>query len=157
MSKLIVGIDPGTTDSGIVEIGDGVIFRASVMPNENILHYLGSLKDSEVVIEMVASYGMAVGKETFETVFWIGRFYEIAQPRNTAVRLLRRDIKLHLCGTARAKDANVRQAILDRFGGKAAAVGKKATPGPLYGVKSHCWQALAVALCRGDGVISAGM
>ena len=29
---------------------------------------------------------------------------------------------------------------------KDAAIGKKATPGPLYGVKSHAWAALAVAI-----------
>ncbi len=33
------------------------------------------------------------------------------------------------------------------FGGtKEAAIGKKASPGPLYGVSSHAWQALAVAV-----------
>jgi hypothetical protein len=46
----------------------------------------------------------------------------------------------------RAKDANVRQAILDRFGGKDKAIGKKGCYGPLRSIKSHLWSALAIAL-----------
>ena len=58
----------------------------------------------------------------------------------------REDVKLHLCGSPRAKDANIRQALIDRWGGKAEAVGTVKKPGPLYGVKSHAWSALAVAV-----------
>ena len=51
----------------------------------------------------------------------------------------------------RAKDANVRAALIDRFGpSKRKAIGLKATPGPLYGVHSHMWSALAVAVTYGD-------
>jgi len=47
----------------------------------------------------------------------------------------------------RAKDANIRQALIDRYGpGKDKAIGQKKTPGPLYGFKSHEWAALAVAV-----------
>ena len=47
-------------------------------------------------------------------------------------------------------DPNVRQAIIDLFpptgGGKCAQIGTKGQPGPLYGVSSHAWPALGVAL-----------
>ena len=62
------------------------------------------------------------------------------------VPVYRSKVKLHFCGSSRAKDGNVRASILDRFGGKLTAVGKKATPGPLYGVHGHMWSALAVAI-----------
>ncbi|MNY62967.1 hypothetical protein D3C86_1998680 [compost metagenome] len=59
-------------------------------------------------------------------------------------------MKLHLCKTPRAKDANVRQALLDMFprtgGGKTPQIGTKAQPGPLFGVSSHAWAALGVAV-----------
>ena len=98
-----------------------------------------------IAIEMIASYGMAVGKEVFETCVWIGRFVQAAGVDR--VRLVyRKDVKLHLCGSPRAKDANIRQALIDRWGGKAEAVGTVKRPGPLYGVKSHAWAALAVAV-----------
>jgi hypothetical protein len=41
----------------------------------------------------------------------------------------------------RAKDANIRQALIDKLG----AVGTKKAPGPLYGISGHLWAALAVA------------
>lgn len=103
-----------------------------------------------VVIEGIESFGMAVGKEVFETVFWSGRFAEKA---GVFHRVFRKQVKLHLCGSMKAKDPNIRQALIDRFGGvegKAKAIGKKAEPGPLYGIKSHIWSALAVAVTYSD-------
>jgi hypothetical protein len=89
---------------------------------------------------MIASYGMAVGASTFETCVWIGRFIEVA--RVDVELIFRKDIKLFLCGTMRAKDANIRQALIDKIGPQ----GTKKTPGPTYGIKSHSWAALAVAV-----------
>ena len=60
---------------------------------------------------------MAVGAEVFETVHWSGRFTEALWP-TPVVQLPRRAVKLHLCGSARAKDPNIRQALLDRFGAR---------------------------------------
>ncbi len=63
----------------------------------------------------------------------------------------RREVKLHLCGTARAKDNNIRAALLDRFGGsRSVAVGTAKHPGPLYGIRSHEWAALALAVTFWD-------
>jgi hypothetical protein len=81
---------------------------------------------------------MAVGQEVFRTVFQIGRMQQQLGP----VRLIpRRDVKLTLCGSARAKDTNIRQALIDAIG----EVGTKKNPGPLYGVAGHYWAALGVA------------
>ena len=65
------------------------------------------------------------------------------------VLLPRQTVKATLCHDTRAKDANVRQALLDRFGGS-AAIGRKATPGPLYGVSRDVWSALALAVCYAE-------
>jgi hypothetical protein len=62
----------------------------------------------------------------------------------------RREVKTNLCGSMKAKDGNVRQALIDRFGGKEKAIGKKKTPGPLYGFSADVWQALAVAITFAD-------
>ena len=118
---------------------------------------LGSLFSAEVgdlVIEMVQSYGMAVGIEVFRTCVWIGRFEEAWLAGGKSLTEINRGtIKLHLCGSMRAKDANVRQALIDCFGpGKAAAIGVKASPGPLYGLKSDLWSALAVAVTYAETV-----
>ena len=91
---------------------------------------------------MIASYGMAVGAEVFATCVEIGRMVE-CQP--AALLIPRARVKLALCGSARATDANLRQALLDRYGGSGSAIGIRKAPGPLYGVKSHAWAALALA------------
>ena len=45
------------------------------------------------------------------------------------------------------RDALVRQRMIEMHGGsRALAVGTRAQPGPLYGVTSHAWQALAVGV-----------
>lgn len=148
----IVAIDPGTTQSGwCVYDGDDVL-NCGCWPNGTLLDHLGVWSDQfdKLAIEMVASYGMAVGKEVFETVRWIGRFQQAwAWPED--VRLVyRKDVKLHLCGTTKAKDGNVRQALIDLFpatgGGKTPQIGIKAKPGPLFGVSTHAWPALGVAI-----------
>ena len=142
---MILAIDPGTTESGWVQFNEGgEVDDSGVMENGRLLRYLqsmGSWTDT-CAIEMVASYGMPVGHEVFETCVWIGRFQQ-AWHKPEAVRLVyRRDVKLHLCGNAKAKDPNIRQALLDLIG----PAGTKKQPGPTYGVKSHAWAALAVAV-----------
>ena len=140
----VLAIDPGTTQSGYAHMEDGRVIDSGILDNDELLSYLqGSDADASLAIEMIASYGMAVGKEVFETCVWIGRFMQMWQTSNKPATLIyRRDVKLHLCGSVRAKDANIRQALIDKLGPQ----GTKKEPGPTYGVKSHAWAALAVAV-----------
>lgn len=151
----ILAIDPGYTQSAFCETLDGMPCWSGMSDNAAVRALLIDVfgrpsvhRPDHLAIEMVASYGMAVGVEVFETVRWIGRFQEAYESRGGAVRLIfRKDVKLHLCGDTRAKDSNIRQAIIDRFGpGKDKAIGRKAAPGPLYGIKADVWSALAVAI-----------
>lgn len=98
-----------------------------------------------VAIERVVSYGMAIGAETIETIEWVGRFHQAAGWDRGRL-IPRKEVCKHVCNDGRAKDPNIRQALIDRWGGKAAAIGNIKNPGPLYAVKSHAWQALAVAV-----------
>lgn len=167
MSVLVLGIDPGPKATGwVLYDGERVLAGEPDADNQRLLDFspywhagveqLNRADVGEAVlachvgIEWITSYGMAVGADVFETCWWAGRLAQHIGGLSTPVeRITRRDIKLHLCGSARAKDANVRQALIDRFGGvqgKAAAVGTKRAPGPLYGTRSHMWAALAVAV-----------
>jgi hypothetical protein len=147
MTDLILAIDPGTEKSAYV-VYDGTMPRdATIVSNSALLTLLYETPAPLVVCEMLACYGMPVGAEVFETAYMIGQI--MAAQLNTGgefARVYRQDVKLHLCGTPRAKDPHVRQAIMDRWGGKKRAVGRKAAPGPLYGISSHCWAALGVAV-----------
>jgi hypothetical protein len=157
---MILAIDPGTTESGWCVFDGERVRQCGVSKNSFMLRditFAGMDKNiirttnaiipaDDLAIEMVASYGMPVGREVFETCVWIGRFQQ-AWRDPEAVRLIyRKDVKLHLCGSPRAKDANIRQALIDRLG----SIGTKAQPGPLYGVKSHAWAAVAVAVTASD-------
>jgi len=155
--SVILAIDPGTTRSAWVVLQDGRPVRFGIDPNGTILGSLraGMLTDGTLcrppvaVIEQVASYGMPVGAEVFETVRWSGRFEEALYPTPVA-QLTRKAIVVHLCGSARAKDPNVRRALMDKFGGD-ASIGRKAAPGPLYGFHADLWSALAVAVAYAEG------
>lgn len=153
---MILAIDPGYEQSAFVGYHDKTVEFHYTMPNTDLLDFLRASPDwatGTLVIEKVEAMGMAVGREVFETVFIAGRFAEAWHPASVH-RLGRRAIKLHLCGHARATDANIRQAIIDRFGPtKAEAIGTKKAPGPLYGLKGHEYAALAVALTYSDQLV----
>lgn len=153
----ILSIDPGTTESELLlwNAAEQSVIETYHVENvaavRNIEETIKTFGVRSVCIEMVASYGMAVGREVFETCVWIGRLYQrVADAGYEPVLVERREVKLHLCNSARAKDANVRQALIDRFGGKDRAIGRRANPGPLYGVSGHAWAALALAVTFAD-------
>jgi hypothetical protein len=139
---VILSIDPGTTESGWCLFDDGKVVESGVDGNQHMLFDIPRTDCKVLAIEAIASYGMPVGREVFETCVWIGRFQQSWRDPNAVKLIYRRDVKLFLCGNARAKDANIRQALIDKLG----PVGTKSAPGPLYGVKSHAWAALAVAV-----------
>ena len=147
---MILALDPGPTQTGFCLYDGAAVRSCGVMPNEDMLLYLHLNPIARLAIEMIASYGMAVGREVFETCVWIGRFQQAWSAPDAVELVYRKDVKLHLCGTTKAKDANIRQALLDLFprtgGGATPQVGTKAQPGPLYGVSSHAWPALGVAI-----------
>jgi hypothetical protein len=154
----IFAIDPGPNTSAYVRLErnsgkNPTILEAVEVENESLLSLLQLIRSTstELVIEKVACYGMTVGKDIFDTVFWTGRFFERASCTDKH-RLERRDVKMHLCNSARAKDKNIRQALIDRYGGDTIAIGSKKEPGPLYGIKSDMWAALAVGITYFDGI-----
>jgi hypothetical protein len=61
-------------------------------------------------------------------------------------RLGRRAVKVAICGDSRAKDPNIRQALIDRYGGKERAIGNKNLTGPLHAIARDVWAALALAV-----------
>jgi hypothetical protein len=148
----ILAIDPGPTQSAWLVLDHGMPASWDKQPNAELAARLraghGELPYA-VVIERVRSYGMPVGAEVLETAEWCGRLVEAAWP-TPAAWLTRKEVVLHLCGSPRGNDATVRAALIDRFGGKDAAIGRKAHPGPLHGIHGDCWSALALAVTFAD-------
>ncbi len=146
----ILAIDPGNKETALVWFRGGRPIAAKYLPNDAAIEIVRDSVVEHIACEMVACYGMAVGHEVFDTCVWIGRFMEAARGSSQSL-IFRKDIKLHLCGQTRAKDANVRQALMDRYGrSRAEAIGTKKSPGPLYGISGDLWAALAVAVTWSD-------
>lgn len=161
---LILAIDPGTKESGYVA-ADYDTMRPTMFGKEDNGKLLGiigdvlasSQDDCTVAIEMVASYGMPVGREVFETVRWIGRFEQHIRESfpGTIIRFVyRRDEKLAICHSPKANDATIRRALADRFayGTRNGGKGTKKEPGFFYGFRADIWQAFAVAVTCHDAI-----
>ena len=154
---MILAIDPGPEKSAWITYYPkrkriGVFAIESNLEVLTRVYLARDLGGVSLAIEMIASYGMSVGKTVFDTARWVGRFeqqFSDAHSRDADL-VYRIEVKQHLCHNSRAKDGNVRQAIIDRFpatgGGKVPQVGTKKQPGPLYGVSKDVWQALGVAI-----------
>jgi Holliday junction resolvasome RuvABC endonuclease subunit len=158
----ILAIDPGSERTGWLVYEpqlESPVTAAVIEDNDQLLGRLRQLGESRhsyvVAIEWMTPRGMPTSAQEFETLFWIGRFTEACDMAAVAVhRVERGKVKDHICGSRKANDANIRQALIDRFGGpggKAAAVGTKAAPGPLHGLSSHLWAALGVAVTYAEG------
>jgi hypothetical protein len=141
----ILSIDPGNEQSAYVILDEKLKpLQFGKINNDQLLSIIKEfyfLVDDYFAIEMVSCYGMAVGKTVFETVFWIGRFWEACQCENK-IKIYRKDVKMNLCGSMKAKDANIRQALMNRFG----EVGTIKNKGYFYGFKSDLWSAFAIGI-----------
>jgi hypothetical protein len=152
---IIYGIDPGPKESALVgvEFGEPVkITRCEILPNGELLELLrGIYYGGVTAIEWLSYYGptTSAGSETFATCFWVGRFFSVAGIARHPLLIERREVRLSLVGTPRAGDPEVRRALIERLGDK----GTKKSPGPLHGITSHAWAALAVAVCAHDHLL----
>lgn len=144
---MILGIDPGTKESAIC-LYNGIHSLLSVpnVPNGRLIQEIQAMRSLHypltIACEVIQGMGLAVGKETFETCYVIGGIFQ-AFGRKNIIEVTRNEVKVELCGRCKGvKDANVLQALKDRVGPK----GTKKEPGPTFGVTSHGWSALAVAV-----------
>lgn len=145
----VLAIDPGNLQSAYCFLDSETLkpLRFGKVNNHELLGILISWPYEKLVIERVASYGMPVGRDVFETCEWVGRFTQAALPRR-ADYLYRREEKLHICGDSRANDANIRRALIDRFARHDLKNGKgtKKNPDWFYGFHADIWAAYAVGV-----------
>ena len=154
---MILAIDPGPERSAYVLLDKELKpIRYGIVENEKMLGLINdlSLPAQHFVFEMVASYGMPVGKEVFETVEWAGRFLQKATECNfdTFTKVYRKEVTLNLCQSHRAKDSNVTRALIDRFAQHNFKTGKgtKEKPDWFYGFHDDIWSAYAVGITYAD-------
>lgn len=145
----VFAIDPGNEQSAYCIMNDKYeLLEFNKLPNKEVMDimFLKLPTLDAVAIERVASYGMPVGREVFETCEWIGRYAQEAEKETNVYYIYRKDEKLYLCGEMRAKDANIRAALIERFAKHDLKNGRgtKANPDYFYGVKADMWAACAI-------------
>jgi len=140
---IILAIDPGNIESGYCIIDNYKPVQFGKVLNSDmrdiVIKFRREHNKNPVVVEMIASYGMPVGATVFDTCVWIGRFTELA---GSVTYIYRKDEKINICGSMKAKDTNIRHALMDRFGVK----GIKAKPGFFFGFKSDIWSSFACGI-----------
>lgn len=170
----ILAIDPGNVQSGYAILSADEnditqIIESGKIQNEKLREFMkycyntalnGDNKPDMLAIEMIGHYGqgMAAGATTFDTCIWIGRFLETAERDMGLVeeknihRIMRRHEKINLCGSMKAKDKDIKQALVDRFalGQPNYGKGTKSAPGFFFGVAKDAWQAVAVGTTAFD-------
>lgn len=159
-----LGIDPSSIDHNGVVVWDDdteTIVYKNWCDGETVVQIMRySLSPfteapfDQVWCETMQHMGMEVGADVFNTCFWIGEYRRVAKDLGLTFNMVTRtSIKIHHCRTNKAKDPNVRRAIIERYGywehGK-TGLGLKKHPGKLFGVKEDMWSGLAIALYAAD-------
>ena len=146
----ILAIDPGPVQSAFVVWDGEKLCGNNIDSNDNVRSHISKNLSADFIVacEHLQCFGMAVGKEVFETAYWIGEFRGLVsfELGLTFMRIYRSEVKMHLCNSMRAKDANIRQVLMDRFGVK----GTKKSPGFFFGFKADMWSAFAIAVTAFD-------
>lgn len=158
----ILSIDPGTYESAyvIIDVSTHKPIERKKVENEKLLRML---RDTEFykyygikhfVVEMITGMGARVGDETFETTFWIGKFWEAAfenydkREEMSFAKIYRRQEKTFLVGTQRCKDKDIIAALVNRYTPDQPNFGKGTAKdqGWFYGFRADIWSAYAVAV-----------
>lgn len=155
-SRIIVGIDPGPEKCGLAVYDTGARRVLEAHKDLSVEDTLSALdiyagRAGLVGIERVQSYGIA-GSSLLRTSETVGRLWQCSQAlRLPTVLLFRREVLRGLDVTGKGnRDSLVRERLIEMHGGeRRKAQGTKKQPGPLYGVASHAWAALAVAVVAG--------
>lgn len=145
MQKKILSIDVGTSETGycIVDKETYKPLQFGKISNEELLKIVKKEEYDILVYEEFQSYGMPIGVSTITSITWNGRYIQSALDRNIPIfPIYRKEEKINICNSMKAKDSNIRQALIDRFG----IVGVKKSPGWFYGFKKDIWSSYAIAV-----------
>ena len=153
----LLAIDPGNVETAYCLMDDKyAILDKGKVPNNQMIDYiwLNAANIDHIATEMIASYGMPVGADVFETCVMIGKIERTADQKEIEhSRVFRSEEKLCICKNSRAKDSNIRAGLIERFAkfDKKRGTGTKKEPDHFYGVSKDMWAAYAVGVVYLDG------
>lgn len=159
----VLAIDPGPLTCGVVILDrvEGSVPRIRHASAEVSTDSVMGLIDVNVplgmpvVIEHLSCYGVDFSAVLRDTALISGEFrLRCRQLGREATFITRPDVKLHVTQSRKTKDKDIRDALIEKWGGEVAAMGyqkipgsKQRTPkGPLYDISSHAWAALALGV-----------
>jgi len=154
LNRLILGIDPGTTESGVClieakDFNQPNILKAEKLFNSNVQRFICEsvikCHRLEVVIEGMSCQSRAFGDSSIQTCYFIGRLMEWCDgPDNPAVVTLykRHEYGRFFVSNGLLKDATLRAALETIYGPSA----KKTDP--LYALRGASDKRSAFALAK---------
>ena len=153
---IVLGIDPGPETHGAVvydTILRRVLWSSKAAPTWEVIAVAVEHNVGHTVIERPAAMGTigsGIVGHMLDTAWEAGRLSSMLSGQGDTQTMTRREVLRHLgvlSGRGSA-DSRVRAACIadHETPGGPPAVGRKAAPGPLYGVSSHAWQALGLVL-----------
>ena len=143
----ILSIDAGTIESGYCLSEGYKPLHFGKISNEDLLQIVKKEEYDVLVYEEFAAMGMPLGQTTITSITWNGRYIQSALDRDKRTEpIFRREVKICLCGTMKAKDGNIRQALIDRFAQFDFKNGKgtKKRKDYFYGFSKDSWSAAAI-------------
>ena len=151
MNNFFIAIDVGTIESAYTIMNNEYkIIESDIVENMKLLDIIKDNRQDvkTLVYEKFVSYRMPVGQTTMDSIEWNGRFIQHALHHGylKVVAISRRDVKLNLCNSMKAKDTNVRLALVDRYATHDFKSGKgtKKNPDTLYGFRADMYSSLGV-------------
>jgi hypothetical protein len=162
---IIVGIDPGTIASGVATVDASsypplpMALCADAQLDDLLTLVLGA---NWVVVETVTNRGHLIGQSTLETYRVACHIERRCMDRGIDVVLVRPATwRADITGMVNATPAKIGACIREIYtdagmttgGGARPTIGTMKKPGPLYGIRSHAWDALGVALWRARQVL----
>lgn len=125
MSKknVIICFDPGNDLTGwcVYSVEDKILFYKNKEDNlkviEKFKEFFQKYNILQVGIEYPSSYGMSVGQSLYDTCTFVGILIQISKNNNVNPELVfRKSVKMFLCNSVRAKDAEVNLRVREYFG-----------------------------------------
>lgn len=147
----ILALDVGTEQSAycLIESTNYELLSFGKIKNDKLLDIVKTYNYERLIYEEFQSYGMPIGVTTITSITWNGRYIQSALDRDKMVcPIFRKEEKINLCGSMKAKDSNIRQALIDRFAKFDFKSGKgtKKNPDTFYGFRADIWAAMAVGV-----------
>lgn len=138
-----LGIDPGPTESGwcVYATGPSEVIAAGVDVNADLVCPGILIHGEQLIIEQPVSYGAAIGASVLQTMRWAGRFEQWFD--GPVHWVSRPDVCLALTGH-RGNKGQINEKLREMHPG--ATPGQQRKGSPLYGLKSHAWDACAVVV-----------